>query len=48
MSEFTEQLKKLLRQDIVDLDSLKKLLEHYKQTRDNQSSKPPGGLFKKR
>lgn len=32
MSEFTEQLKKLLRQDIVDLDSLKKLLEQEKLT----------------
>ena len=32
MSTFTEQLKTLLRQDIVDLDTLKKLLEQEKQT----------------
>lgn len=32
MSEFTEQLKNLLRQDIVDLDTLKKLLDQEKQT----------------
>lgn len=32
MSEFTEQLKNLLRQDIVDLDCLRKLLEQEKST----------------
>jgi len=32
MSEFTDQLKNLLRQDIVDLDALKKLLEQEKHT----------------
>lgn len=32
MSTFTEQLKNLLRQDIVDLDSLRKLLEQEKLT----------------